>query len=162
MFVCFKCWYGIAKIDLQILINNVLDIWSLIDPARIVVKTKLHTLLHLIPNILKHGPATLYSTEIFECFNAIFRMCSILSNHLAPSRDIGQTFARMDRFKHIVCGGFWQDSAGDWIQASKDIRDFFLSERKLQEQLGWIDPKLAPIGMLLFLFSIIILTNHNV
>lgn len=74
--------------DLAILIGNLLDVWSAIDPNRIIVKPKLHILRHIVDDIRNCGPAILFSTEIFECWNSVFRMCSVLSNHHAPSHDI--------------------------------------------------------------------------
>ncbi|KAG9088574.1 hypothetical protein FS749_002061 [Ceratobasidium sp. UAMH 11750] len=70
--------------DLTILVDNVLDAFAQMDPGRIVSKLKLHVLTHLVDDIRNHGPAIWYSTEVFECYNTIFRMCSVLSNHQAP------------------------------------------------------------------------------
>ncbi|KAF8064464.1 hypothetical protein FPV67DRAFT_1672161 [Lyophyllum atratum] len=125
--------------DLQVLVNNVLDRWAEVDPRRILVKLKLHVLTHLVEDVRRFGPAILYSTEIFECFNAIFRMCSILSNHLAPSHDIAVTIADMERFKHMVSGGWWKASSGKYIQAGEKVRTFLLQNPSLQQRLGWAD-----------------------
>ena len=122
--------------DLEILIANVLDIWSLIDPKRIFVKPKLHLLLHLLFDIRDHGPAPLYATEIFECFNAIFRMCSVLSNHQAPSRDIAWACADMDRFKHQISGGWWMNRSGKFVRAGERVRQYFGSP-EIQRRLGY-------------------------
>ncbi|KDQ10561.1 hypothetical protein BOTBODRAFT_57961 [Botryobasidium botryosum FD-172 SS1] len=140
--------------DLKIYIDNVLDIWSLIDPGRILDKGKLHTLLHFIDDIRRFGPAIgpwkaliygppaiLFSTEGFECFNAIFRMCSVLSNRLAPSRNITLQFSHMDCFKHIISGGFWRGTNGHFIQAGDGMRAFMNSEKLVQRNLGYIDKK---------------------
>ncbi|KII82864.1 hypothetical protein PLICRDRAFT_120152 [Plicaturopsis crispa FD-325 SS-3] len=133
--------------DLQVLIDNALDVWALFDPRRIITKIKLHTFPHLVEDIRRFGPAILYSTEIFECWNAIFRMCSILSNHLAASRDIAVTLADMERFKHQVSGGWWKDSElGQYVRAGKRIRNFLEGNRELQRRLGWTDPTVVPIG----------------
>ncbi|KII83197.1 hypothetical protein PLICRDRAFT_180600 [Plicaturopsis crispa FD-325 SS-3] len=59
--------------DLQVLVDNVLDIWALIDPARIIKKLKLHILAHLVEHVRRFGPTILYSTEVFECWNTVFR-----------------------------------------------------------------------------------------
>ncbi|KAJ7677316.1 hypothetical protein B0H17DRAFT_1139678 [Mycena rosella] len=81
--------------DLQICIDNVLDIWALIDPARIVTKFKLHVLSHLPDDIRdlrmleQNIPTLQYSVE-----------------PQAPSHDIGVTLADMERFKHQVSGGW--------------------------------------------------------
>ncbi|KAJ7833714.1 hypothetical protein B0H14DRAFT_3710403 [Mycena olivaceomarginata] len=123
--------------DLKILIANVLDIWALIDPNRINVKLKLHILPHSIDDILRFGPTILYATEGFECWNAIFRLCSILSNHLAPSHDIAVTLADMERFKHQVSGGWWKNESGNFIQAGTHIRNFLTANKQLQRRLGW-------------------------
>ncbi|KAF9468999.1 hypothetical protein BDZ94DRAFT_1357550 [Collybia nuda] len=128
--------------NLQICVENVLDIWGLIDPARIQVKYKLHVLTHIIEDVRRFGPAVLFSTEIFECWNAIFRLCSVLSNHLAPSHDIAVTLADMERFKHQVSGGWWTDKAGNHVQAGKNIRGFLSGNKELQRRLGWVDTAL--------------------
>ncbi|EGO28336.1 hypothetical protein SERLADRAFT_405916 [Serpula lacrymans var. lacrymans S7.9] len=106
--------------DLEILIANVLDIWTLIDPKQIFIKAKLHILLHIVENVRQHGPAILFATEIFECFNAIFHMSSVLSNHLAPSRDIAWSCADLERFKHIVSRGSWVSNKQDHVAAGSN------------------------------------------
>ncbi|KAF5374429.1 hypothetical protein D9615_009052 [Tricholomella constricta] len=123
--------------DLQILLDNMLDIWAEIDPHRIICKLKLHALTHLGEDVRRFGPAILYSTEVFECFNAIFRRCSVLSNHLAPSHDIAITMAGMERFKHIVSGGWWKGPDGCYVQAGESIRTFLVRNPDLQRRLGW-------------------------
>ncbi|KAH9930788.1 hypothetical protein B0H21DRAFT_679754, partial [Amylocystis lapponica] len=72
-------------------------------------KPKLHILPHLLQDIPCHGPPILYATEVYESYNAVFRMCSVLSNHQAPSRDIAWTFADLERFKHEISGGWWEN-----------------------------------------------------
>ncbi|TRM55830.1 hypothetical protein BD626DRAFT_622186, partial [Schizophyllum amplum] len=90
--------------DLEILTANVLDAFDEMDCKKILVKIKLHMLPHLIEDVRRFGPAIRNSTEVFECFNAIFRLCSVLSNHQAPSRDIARKFSSLDRIKHILSG----------------------------------------------------------
>ncbi|KAE9405813.1 hypothetical protein BT96DRAFT_934572 [Gymnopus androsaceus JB14] len=126
-------------VDLQIALDNYLDIWAQIDPTRIITKSKLHVLLYLVPDIWRFGPSILYSTEVYECWNKIFRGCSILSNYLAPSYDIAITLGDMERFKHQVSGGYWKDNNGKWIRAGSAIRDFLLTNTELQRYLGWVD-----------------------
>ncbi|KAK0421515.1 hypothetical protein EV421DRAFT_1894749 [Armillaria borealis] len=98
--------------DLQILIDNLLDIWA----------------------------------TIFECFNAVFRMCSVLSNHLAPSRDIAITLADMERFKHLVSGGYWKDDNGRFVRAGLRVQTFLKKNPELQRRLGWADETLLHAG----------------
>ncbi|OBZ68616.1 hypothetical protein A0H81_11585 [Grifola frondosa] len=131
--------------DVKILIDNLLDVWSRIDPKRIFVKPKLHILSHILQDIRHHGPAGLYSTEIFECFNAIFRMCSVLSNHQAPSRDIAWACADMDRFKHQISGGWWRLPDGSHVQAGPKVRAYF-NNAHLQRRLGYVEHKNTPAG----------------
>jgi hypothetical protein len=128
-----------------------LDIWAEIDPSKITHKIKLRILTYLVQNVQRHGPAVLYQTEVFECWNAIFRFCSILSNHQAPSRDIARTTADMERFKHQVSGGFWKSDTGDWIQAGKSIRQFFQESKDLQHRLGWSNKSAQKPGKLFFI-----------
>lgn len=114
------------------------------------MKLKLHVLTHLIDDIRRHGPAILYSTEVFECWNAVFRMCSILSNHSAPSRDITETLAGMERFKHQASGGWWKGANGEYVQAGRKIRTFFRDNRQLQRRLGWVHPDTLRKGTRLY------------
>ncbi|KAI0684232.1 hypothetical protein BC835DRAFT_1464922 [Cytidiella melzeri] len=132
--------------DLDILIGNLLDAWATFDPRRIIAKAKLHILTHLVDDIRRFGSAILYSTEVFECWNAVFRMCSILSNHLAPSQDIATTLGGMERFKHQVSGGWWKDGKGGYIRAGKNVREFLRCSPELQRQLGWADTSNVEAG----------------
>ncbi|KAL1694690.1 hypothetical protein GGG16DRAFT_46832 [Schizophyllum commune] len=136
----------IAEIDdlelylsqLQILIDNVLDAFSLVDPAKITIKIKLHMLLHIVPNIRRRGPAVRFATEVFECYNAVFRFCSIFSNHQAPSRDIAHKLADLERIKHVLCGGYWKRrDSPQWDTAGTDLRDLIFKHPILQRHVGW-------------------------
>ncbi|KAJ7902849.1 hypothetical protein B0H14DRAFT_3079952 [Mycena olivaceomarginata] len=135
--------------QLTVLIGNVLDAFGDYDPAKILLKIKLHLLPHIVEDVIRFGPAIRNSTEIFECFNAIFRLCSILSNHQAPSRDIAQKFGSMDRLKHILSGGFWfQD--GDWVQAAMNVRDVLHTAPIIQCHLGWVPQRTVTVGSSFF------------
>ncbi|KAI0073338.1 hypothetical protein K474DRAFT_1649687 [Panus rudis PR-1116 ss-1] len=134
--------------DLEILIANVLDIWAEVDPARIIVKAKLHVLAHTPQDVRMFGPAILYSTEVFECWNAIFRLCSVLSNHHAPSQDIARTLADVERFKHQVSGGWWKNEHGVYVTAGEHVRTFMLQNTSLQRRLGWAEPSSRVKGKL--------------
>ncbi|THU88819.1 hypothetical protein K435DRAFT_729596 [Dendrothele bispora CBS 962.96] len=131
--------------DLEVRIGNVLDAFAAVDPNKITVKIKLHLLSHLTSDCRRYGPAIHNSTEIFECFNAVFRMCSILSNHQAPSRDISRKIASMDRLKHMLSGGYWYQD-GEWVQASPRVRRILQVDTVLQQHLGWVPPVKVHFG----------------
>jgi hypothetical protein len=134
--------------QLTTLIANVLDAFGDNDPAKILLKIKLHLLTHMVEDVVRFGPAIRNSTEVFECFNAIFRLCSILSNHQAPSRDIGIKFASMDRLKHILSGGFWKQG-DEWVQAALNVRDVLKTMPIIQRHLGWVPERRTVAGTLL-------------
>jgi hypothetical protein len=128
------------------LIGNVLDAFALVDPSKIIDKMKLQVLPHLVDDIRRFGPAIRYSTEIFECYNAIFRLCSVLSNHQAPSRDIANKFASMDRLKHMLSGGYWKED-GEWVHAGLKVRRVLHDDPFIQRHLGWVPHKKPIVGM---------------
>jgi len=121
----------------------VLDAFALIDPSKIIDKMKLQILPNLIDDIRRFGPAIRYSTEIFECYNAIFRLCSVLSNHQAPSQDISNKFASMDRLKRILSGGYWETEDG-WVCAGPKVRTLLHNDPFIQRHLGWV-PSYKPL-----------------
>jgi hypothetical protein len=51
-----------------------------------MTKIKYHLLTHLDFNVIELGPLIAMATEIFESFNAMFRYCSIYSNHLGDKK----------------------------------------------------------------------------
>lgn len=146
--------------DLQILIGNVLDAFALIDPAKIIQKQKLHLLVHLLDNIPRFGPAIRYSTEVYECYNAIFRLCSVYSNHLAPSRDIARQFASMDTMKHIISGGYWKQG-GEWVHAAPSVVALLHHEVVLQQHLGWVPPQKTHAGVSTCTKSVVTIMASN-
>ncbi|KAJ7635602.1 hypothetical protein DFH06DRAFT_1336620 [Mycena polygramma] len=133
--------------DLKVAVANVLDIFSLIDPSKMITKIKLHLLAHIDDDAVGFGPLVGVGTEIFECFNAIFRYCSILSNHLAPSRDIAQQLGDQEGLKHRLTGGWWLCHAGnEWLRAGAGVRHFMADHPVLQRLLGWAEQKLLKHG----------------
>ncbi|KAJ7707163.1 hypothetical protein B0H16DRAFT_1824386 [Mycena metata] len=132
--------------DLGIAIDNVLDHWSIVDPTRITQKYKLHVLPHIPPGVRRFGPSILFHTEVFECWNSVFRLCSVLSNHQAPSLDIATTLADMERFKHQVSGGWWKPDGSDWTRAGSKISNFLVGNKNLQHRLGWTPQSLLKPG----------------
>ncbi|PPR08199.1 hypothetical protein CVT24_001412 [Panaeolus cyanescens] len=131
--------------DVDIAVANVLDIAALIDPTKIVAKIKYHLLLHLRDDIRRFGPLVGVATEVFECFNAVFRFCSIYSNHLAPSRDIAHQLAKQESFKHLASGGWWMTQSGDWIRAGASIHEFMSRDKILPSLIGWDDATASTI-----------------
>jgi sterol desaturase/sphingolipid hydroxylase (fatty acid hydroxylase superfamily) len=82
--------------------------FAIIDPKKILDKIKLHLLAHIQEDIICFSPLVGVATEIFECLNAVFRMCSINSNHHAPSWDIAWQLADQEGMRQCLTGGYWQ------------------------------------------------------
>ena len=118
--------------DLQILIDNLLDAWGQVDPRRIIAKIKLRLMPYLVQDIRRFGPAILYSTEIFESYNYIFRLSSIHSNHHAPSLDIASDIAGAERLKHLISGGWWLNARKEWVQAGPGIHETFARDKDIR------------------------------
>ncbi|KAF8953953.1 hypothetical protein BDZ97DRAFT_1766967, partial [Flammula alnicola] len=123
--------------DIEVAAANVLDLFAMIDPSKMTSKIKLHLLVHLKADILRFGPLVGVATEVFECFNAIFRFCSIFSNHLAPSRDIAFQLASQEVLKHRLTGGWWPTIDGEWERPGPSVRNFIHTHPTLQALVGW-------------------------
>ncbi|KAF7367987.1 hypothetical protein MSAN_00864400 [Mycena sanguinolenta] len=133
--------------DLKVAIGNVLDICAAIDPSKIVAKMKYHLLVHAPYDAAQFGPLIGVATEIFESFNGVFRYCSILSNHLAPSRDIARQLGDQEGLKHRITGGWWSsDEGGKWVRAGSGVRRFMSEHPVLQKLVGWTEKKLVKHG----------------
>ncbi|KAJ7831622.1 hypothetical protein B0H14DRAFT_3713311 [Mycena olivaceomarginata] len=127
--------------QLNIAIANLLDAFDVVDPLRILVKIKLHLLAHIPDDIRRFGPAIRFATEIYEAYNGVFRLCSIYSNHRAPSRDISLKFASMSRVKHYLSGGYWRSLiSSKWIQAGGAVQRVLQDDPVFQRHLGWVPP----------------------
>ncbi|KAF7969711.1 hypothetical protein HWV62_22016 [Athelia sp. TMB] len=133
--------------DVETAVANVLDLFAEIDPSKIIEKIKLHILAHVREDILRFGPLVGVATEFFECFNVIFRMCSILSNHRAPSRDIAYQLADQEAMKHRLTGGHWRSElvsdsgSAVWECAGPGVIDYLREKPLLQKLYGWTDPQ---------------------
>ncbi|KAJ7715958.1 hypothetical protein B0H16DRAFT_1667025 [Mycena metata] len=123
--------------DVEIAAGNVMDAFAVVDPTKILTKIKLHLLPHTPEDIVAFGPLVGVATEIYEAFNAVFRFCSILSNHLAPSRDIALQLADQEGLKHRLTGGWWPNSEGEWERAGAGVRGFLATRPVLQKLVGW-------------------------
>ncbi|TFK59759.1 hypothetical protein BDN72DRAFT_873007 [Pluteus cervinus] len=126
--------------DIDIAVSNVLDLTAEIDGSKIITKMKHHLLVHLREDIRRFGPLVGVATEIYESFNSVFRLCSVHSNHNAPSRDIAQQFSHLESTKHILFSGWIpvkpiDDSAQapthqEWRQAGSAVRDLIREDSK--------------------------------
>ena len=103
------------------------------------MKIKYHLLAHLHQDIIRFGPLIGVATEMFECFNAIFRFCSILSNHLAPSRDIALQLAEQEVLRHFLSGGGWRGVTGgcEWKEPAPSVTNFLSNNSFLVALLGY-------------------------
>ncbi len=109
-------------------------------------KIKYHLLAHLREDILRFGPLLGVATETYEAFNAIFRFCSVLSNHMAPSRDIAMQLAEQESLRHILSGGYWRpEKDGNFKSAGPLVVDFLSKHPFLQNLLGYGIPGKASI-----------------
>lgn len=116
--------------------SNIVDVFATIDPTKLLAKVKLHLLTHLQTDIRRFGPLVGCSTEVFESFNAVFRQCSVLSNHQAPSHDISIQFGKQEGFKHRATSGWWKAENGNWVQVGPGIKRFVTNNREILEGVG--------------------------
>ncbi|KAJ7766095.1 hypothetical protein B0H16DRAFT_1793006, partial [Mycena metata] len=147
--------------DLRIAIANVLDIFAEIDPSKIVTKIKYHLLVHAPDeDVVQFGPLIGVATEVFESFNGVFRLCSVLSNHLAPSRDIAAQLGDQEGLKHRLTGGWWPvGEDGKWERAGGGVRHFLTEHPILQKLLGWTEPSSMKHGTTLTALSSFLLKS---
>jgi hypothetical protein len=102
-------------------------------------------------DVVQFGPLIGVITEGFESFNGVFRFCSILSNHLAPSRDIALQLGDQEGLKHRLTGGWWPVTEdGKWERAGSGVRHFMADHPTLQKLLGWTEPTSMKPGMIGF------------
>jgi hypothetical protein len=126
-----------SKSDLCNAVANVLDCFGAVDPERILEKSKLHLMCHVADDARRFGPMPRSSVETFECFNAVFRRCAILSNRRAISHDIASQFSRMGVVKHLLSGGFYRDTNNKWNQAGSGVSLLLRDDPVIQTHIGW-------------------------
>lgn len=123
--------------DLSRVIEDFLNVTAECAPSILILKPKFHFLVHLPAFIRRFGPAILFSTERYESFNRVFRLASIYSNRLSPSRDTCNTFASQDIMKHIATGGFWFDTVlKNWVRAGRTVLAYIWEKPERARQLG--------------------------
>ncbi|KAJ7331434.1 hypothetical protein DFH08DRAFT_814739 [Mycena albidolilacea] len=112
----FRAWKTVGELSALLWYPEIDDMESYcifwisfaeIDPNKMITKVKTHLLTHAPSDVRLFGPLLGAITEAFESFNGVFRPCSILSNHRAPSRDIAVQLAAQESVKHRVAGGAW-------------------------------------------------------
>ncbi|KAH8809502.1 hypothetical protein DL96DRAFT_1440046, partial [Flagelloscypha sp. PMI_526] len=146
--------------DLAVASRNVQDAFACIDPTKILSKLKVHLLCHIPEDVKQFGPLLGEATEGYESFNAVFRACSILSNHKSPSRDIACQMSDQESMKHRLMGGLFPDqTTGTWASAGPAVLAFVKENPALQRFLGWTVPKEPTSGMLL---SIVLSLHRSV
>ncbi|KAH9946546.1 hypothetical protein B0H21DRAFT_808883 [Amylocystis lapponica] len=125
--------------DLRQTINTVNDFAAKLSPSLLTLKNKFHIFGHIPDHILRFGPALLFSTERYESFNHIFRLCSIHSNRQAPSRDIAVAFANQARCRHMTTGGYWLDARTKrWVCSGREVQRH-LQEHRVDAHLLGVD-----------------------
>ncbi|KAJ7688946.1 hypothetical protein B0H14DRAFT_3668449 [Mycena olivaceomarginata] len=133
--------------DIRVAVANFLDIFALIDPSKIITKIKYHLLAHIEDDVVEFGPLIGVATEIFESGSRREAPASacILSNHLAPSRDIALQLGDQEGLKHRLTGGWWLCDQG-WRRAGAGVRGFMSAHPMLKKLLGWTEEKLLKLG----------------
>ena len=138
-----------TQATLKLLIDNLLDAFAIFDPGRLITKPKIHILTHTPDDVIRYGPSIRFATEVEESYNALFRFCSILSNHQAPSRDIARQFAALEHTAFVLAGGYWQ-SESRWIQAGGGVQSMLSAHPFLKKIFGWEDSVRSKPGTLYF------------
>ncbi|KAJ3781388.1 hypothetical protein GGU10DRAFT_277639 [Lentinula aff. detonsa] len=134
--------------SLEVAVANVQDMFAEIDPTKILRKAKIHLLGHIPEDTRRFGPLIGMATEVFESFNAVFRFCSVLSNHLAPSRDISRQTGSQESLKHRLSGGkAFNKAEAKWESVGPGTRSLLKAQPILQSILGWTDQKHSEPGM---------------
>ncbi|KAF7762497.1 hypothetical protein Agabi119p4_9090 [Agaricus bisporus var. burnettii] len=124
--------------DIRTAVANVLDCAAVVNPSKIIKKIKYHYLTHIEEDIQRFGPLIGVMTENYESYNSVFRACSILSNHLSPSRDIAHQLSRQETTKHILSGGSWfSHSTNDWVKPGSGVQKLIEANPHLRSLHGW-------------------------
>ncbi|KAE8264836.1 hypothetical protein A4X03_0g678 [Tilletia caries] len=79
--------------------------YARVNPFDLVMKPKLHIMSHLVEDIVKFGPPSMFNTERFEANNTIIRNVAILSNRSAISLDIMRKLEDQAMLRFVIGGG---------------------------------------------------------
>ncbi|KAH9813286.1 hypothetical protein DFH28DRAFT_896989, partial [Melampsora americana] len=105
--------------------------------AQWVNKPKFHMLSHLKDSITRFGPATLFMTEKFECYNGVLRAASVHSNRMSPGQDIANTFNNYQCMRAILSGNtFFDKDLGARCSAGLRVQSLLHSVPELSKAMG--------------------------
>ncbi|XP_006459860.1 hypothetical protein AGABI2DRAFT_149834 [Agaricus bisporus var. bisporus H97] len=147
--------YNLVSTDVFALTRAVAELTALlwfpeIQNMDVYLKIKYHHLMHIEEDIRWFGPLIGVMTENYKSYNSVFRACSVLSNHLSPSRDIAHQLSRQETAntcKHILSGGLWfSRSSNDWVKPGFGVQRLIETNPYLRSVHGWLgntilDPK---------------------
>ncbi|KAH9809978.1 hypothetical protein DFH28DRAFT_1185950 [Melampsora americana] len=105
--------------------------------AQWVNKPKFHMLSHLKDSIKRFGPATLFMTEKFECYNGVLRAASVHSNRMSPGQDIANTFNNYQCMRAVLSGNtFFDKHLGARCSAGPRVQSLLKSVPELSKAMG--------------------------
>ncbi|KAH9808376.1 hypothetical protein DFH28DRAFT_910112, partial [Melampsora americana] len=128
---------------LQKLENSLLIFFNQLigDTAQWVNKPKVHMLTHLKHSIKRFGPASLYMTERFECFNGVLRNASVHSNRQSPGRDIANSFNNFQLMRALLSGStFFDRDLQARVSAGPQVQKLLKTVPELFQSMGF-DPE---------------------
>jgi hypothetical protein len=129
--------------EIEFAVEQVLFCFVDLEPGWLK-KPKLHVLVHLPSMVREFGPPLLYATERFESHNSNIRDRSIHSNRAAPSRDIALGFRQLDTLRHLVSGGYWNES-GTWMRSGEQVRQYIHCPQ-IRAMLGCTSDRVYEVG----------------
>ncbi|KAH9820371.1 hypothetical protein DFH28DRAFT_924349 [Melampsora americana] len=107
------------------------------DLAQWVNKPKCHMLRHLKDLIKRFGPANLFMTQKFECYNGVLRAASVHSNRMSLGRDIANSFNNYQCMRVILSGNtFWDCDLGARCAAGTRVQGLLRKVPELSKALG--------------------------
>ncbi|KAH9810626.1 hypothetical protein DFH28DRAFT_1132027 [Melampsora americana] len=118
------------------------------NSAQWVNKPKFHMVSHLKDSIQRFGPATLFMTQKFECYNGVLRAASVHSNRMSPGRDIANAFNTYQCMRAILSGNtFFDNDLGARCSAGVRVKELLKTVAELPQALG-LDPNANQEGVI--------------
>ncbi|KAH9810453.1 hypothetical protein DFH28DRAFT_1132268 [Melampsora americana] len=94
-----------------------------------------------LPSADRFGPACLYNTQKFECYNGVLRTASVHSNRQAPGRDIANSFNNYQLMRLLLSGNsFYDKDLQARCCAGPKVRELLKTKPELAQAMG-IDSK---------------------